>query len=73
MVVIVLMVGCNLLLEALTIDTQDLLTMEVLVKLLTDSVASERIGSSLHWKTIVDIYILTLSYIYAVATLFLLS
>ena len=54
-VVIVLMVGCDLLLDPLTIDAQDLLPMEVLVKLLTDSVASERIGSSLCWKTIVEL------------------
>ena len=54
-VVIVLIVGYDLLFDVLTTDAQDLLSIDVFVKLLTDSVASERRGSFFRWKSIVEL------------------
>lgn len=54
-VVIVLIVGYDLLFDVLTTDAQDLVSIDVFVKLLTDSVASERRGSFFRWKSIVEL------------------
>ena len=52
---IVLIVGYDLLFEELTTDAQDLLSIDVFVKLLTDSVVSERRGSLFRWKIMVEL------------------